>query len=165
MISSRVWGSSCSLCPGTDWFELCYSIGKKLGRKIEFVKATASLDFAREYEHLRIPKPDIYIYIDNDLAVFEDIEDKIGSNLLVVPLKHIRQIDELGDYPEIAHKCYNTAAKIVRAFPSYESTVLTKYRPLDVKQPKPILEHVHFQIKSTHISAEEAVRLARQALN
>lgn len=155
----------CSLCPKTDWFDITHSVGRHLGRGREFNRLVGgggeNLD---AYEHLRLPPEKIYLYQDDDHVVIRDVDVmKLNTHYLILPVKHIGQIDEMLEYPELFVKMLSTATKIMKDVPAPEMSLSIAYRPINKPYSMTkFANHFHIKVK---VPASISDDLIREILN
>ncbi len=148
----------CKFCPGTEWFELIASCGYKFGKTSKaFREAESSLENARKYAEYRLPPEEIYLYKDNDIAVFRDVHPNTRFHVLVVPIMHIEQPSGLVEYPELLVKMCNAAIKIATGFDTVrESQIYLNQRNENLI--KDFTKHVHIQVTATKVIQDQQVK-------
>ncbi len=148
----------CNFCPGTEWFEIISSCGLKFGKTSKaFKQSELNIEEARNYSQYRLPPEEIYLYKDNDIAVFRDVHPNTRFHVLVVPIMHIEQPDELVMYPQILHKMFKVAVDLVTSFDEMRESQLY-FNQRNEKIISDFTKHVHLQVTSTNTISIDRIK-------
>lgn len=149
---------TCSICPRTDWFEIATSCGLKFGKTSKaFKQSDQDIELAMKYAEYRLPPEEIYFYVDDDIAIFKDIHPSSKFHILVVPIMHIEQLDELTLYPEILYKMFKVSTDLVTSFNDMRECHFS-FNFRNELLIDNFTKHVHLQITSQTLITKDQIK-------